>query len=255
MPNTDNLATGPAQGTSYMYKYGTTPNTRTVVSQKVRILAPAYGAQTKQLYQIGVLSNFAPTQSRTVEPVRSIGFGDIVAEMVPGNTEPMTCSTERTLLYLSNLWQATGYAGGVDGPARSLRHHRWPFDVLQQIVFSVIADTEIGVGAVDTVRTLDYGQTWKPGAGAGSHNILVTMYEACWWQDWNATFNKDTAMVAESGTFTTTDVHDFSSTYGEFMQTGNDPSGDDPQLGSIRFDQTFNGNRGLAAATLNQGIG
>jgi hypothetical protein len=39
------------------------------------------------------------------------------------------------------------------------------------------------------------------------------------------------------------------------MQTGNDPSGDDPQLGSIRFDQTFNGNRGLAAATLNQGIG
>lgn len=254
MANPDNTPSGPAQGTSYLYKYGTTPNTRAVISQRVRVLAPAYGATTKQLYQIGVLSNITVDNSRGVEPVRSIGFGDVIAELVPGNTEPTTLSVERTLLYLSNLWQATGYASGVDGPARSLRHHRWPFDVLQQIVFSVIADKDFGVGSSDTVKTLDYGQTWKPGSGAGTHNILVTMYEACWWNAWGATFNKDTAMTGETGTATVTDVHDFSSTYGEFMETGNDPSNN--QLGSIRFAQTFeNSNSNLAAAAFNAPIG
>ena len=31
-------------------------------------------------------------------------------------TDAMTGTFERVLLYLCNLWQATGYAGGVDGP-------------------------------------------------------------------------------------------------------------------------------------------
>lgn len=34
------------QGSSYLYDYGTSPNTRTAVSQKVRLLAPVFGAST-----------------------------------------------------------------------------------------------------------------------------------------------------------------------------------------------------------------
>ena len=226
------------QGSSQIYKFGTSPNTRSVVTQKVRVLAPAYGGSG--LFQIGVLSNFGPTESRTIEPVRGIGFGDIIAELVPGNTEPMTASVERTMLYLSNLWQSTGYASGVSGPVRSLRHHRWPFDVEQQIVFSVIADQELtatgdgtgqetGFGAYGTLKydgALGGGGELGNGTSPGSHQILITYYEGCWWGDWNTSYQKDTAMVMESGTMTITDVHDFSSVqYGEFLGTGNDPSG------------------------------
>ena len=236
MANTDlSPGAGVAQGTSYVYKQGTSPNTRSVVSQKIRVLAPTYGDNTKQLLQIGVLSSFNMNESRGVEPVRSIGFGDVIAEMVPGNTEPMKCSAERTLLYLSNIWQATGYAGGASGPARSLRHHRWPFDVLQQMVFSVIADKENGEST--ETKTLAYGPTWRAGEGAGTHRILITMLEGCWWESWSANVSKDQALIAESGDFSATSVHDFSSIYGEFMETGNDPSRG--QYGSVQYGTTF----------------
>ena len=136
MANTDNNPQGGVAGTSYMYDFGTTPNTRTAVSQKVRVLTPHYG-DTQAMHQIGVLSTFNPTINRTVEPVRFIGFGDQVAELVPSVTEPPTASFERALLYLCNLWQAAGYASGVDGPVRSLAHHKWPFDIEQQLVLHV----------------------------------------------------------------------------------------------------------------------
>jgi hypothetical protein len=242
--NTDLNPQNGIQGSSRLYKFGTSPNTRSVVTQKVRVLAPAYGADTPGLFQIGVLSNFGPTESRSIEPVRGIGFGDIIAELVPGNTEPMTASVERTMLYLSNLWQSTGYASGVSGPVRSLRHHRWPFDVKQEIVFSTLADHNVvgstGDGTFEknkfstdggSIKSLKY--TGSLGGGgkygndtvANSHQILVTYYEGCWWGDWNTSYQKDTAMVMESGTMTITDVHDFSEvTYGEFLATGNDPS-------------------------------
>ena len=234
--NTDLNPNGSAQGTSYIYKYGTSPNTRAVVSQKIRVLAPAYGGNGGQLFQIGVLGTLNPSDSRATEAVTSIGFGDIIAELVPGKTEAMKVNTERTLLYLSNLWQSTGYAGGVSGPVRSLRHHRWPFDVLQQIVFSTIADVEIG--NANTTKPLAYGASWGPNGNVdGTHRILVTMYEACWWESWSASVGKDAALISETGDFSATDVHDFSSVYGEFMQTGNDPS--IGQYGSIQYGQMF----------------
>jgi hypothetical protein len=255
MANTDLSPEGGIQGSSQIYNFGTSPNTRSVVTQKVRVLAPAYGGIG--LFQIGVLSNFGPTESRTIEPVRGIGFGDIIAELVPGNTEPMTASVERTMLYLSNLWQSTGYASGVSGPVRSLRHHRWPFDVEQQIVFSTIADREMTAtgdgtgtegnfnGVSGSYGSLKYdgalgggGPQGGFGSAPGSHQILITYYEGCWWGDWNTSFQKDTAMVMESGTMTITDVHDFSSVlYGEFLATGNDPS--IGQTGSQLYGDTF----------------
>ena len=236
MANTDHNPGGGVQGSSPLYRFGTSPNTRSVVSQKVRILAPGYGGGSV-LHQIGVLAGFTPTESRTVEAVRGVGFGDQVAELVPGVTEPMTASVERQLLYLSNIWQSTGYAAGVDGPMRSLKHHRWPFDVQQEIVFSVIADREFSES-----ETITGGSGFEGGVGTqtfsgalggsteasadGTHNLLVTFYEACWWTSWsNSGFTRDSALVTESGDIMITDVHDGTNILmGEFIQTGNDPS-------------------------------
>jgi len=248
--NLDNNNANPGVGgTSYMYDYGTSPNTRTAVSQKVRILTPHVG-NTTTMAQMGVLSQFNPSQSRTVEPVRGIGFGDKVSELVPSVTEPTTGNFERALLYLCNLWQATGYASGVDGPVRSLAHHKWPFDVEQQVVFSSLADVDLGVANVGTgnpagtfeggVSQVQYGKVTPnedvsstPGNGEQGHSAIITVYEACWFNQWSTTFAKDSGLIMESGDVTVTDVHDFASIYGEFMATGNDPTVG--QLGSIRF--------------------
>jgi len=261
MPNLDNRPANGLQGQSYLYDYGTSPNTRVAVSQKVRILAPAYG-NNQALHQMGVVSSFNPSESRSVEPVRGVGFGDQIAELVPSVTEPMTGSFERALVYLCNLWQATGYAAGVDGPVRSLRHHRWPFDIEQQIVFSGIADFDLGglpntgvggtAGQFDGgVKNISYpqvtpdrgnsaagvsgsssgGNEVSPGPTPG-HGALITIYEACWFTSWNTTFAKDSGMIMESGDVSISDTHDFASVYGEFLATGNDPS--IGQLGSIR---------------------
>ena len=74
MANTDLNPQNGAQGSSYLYNFGTSPNTRTAVSQKVRILAPAYGSNAA-LFQVGVLSTFSPTESRTIDQVRGINPG------------------------------------------------------------------------------------------------------------------------------------------------------------------------------------
>ena len=247
MPNYDNYPQGQSgiQGASYVYDYGTSPNTRTAVSQKVRLLTPQYGNSTN-LSQMGVISQFNPSESRTVEPVRGVGFGDMVAELVPSVTEPMTGSFERALLYLSNLWQATGYASGVDGPVRSLKHHRWPFDIEQQVVFSTLADVDMGAPNVGVngapgsfqggISATTYPETTPDGKGNmenRGHTALITIYEACWFTSWSTTFSKDSGMIMESGDVSVSDVHDFASVYGEFLASGNDPT--IGQLGSIRY--------------------
>lgn len=248
--NKDKTPAAGAQGSSYLYDYGTSPNTRVAVSQKVRLLAPVFGSGNKSLAQMGVVSSFNPSISRNVDAVRGIGFGDMIAELVPSVTEPVTGSMERALLYLANLWQATGYAGGVDGPVRSLAHHRWPFDILHQLVFSSLADNDLGVanaGASDPtgsgfgtgVKAVQYPTPTIPTANpyAGSsplgHSAIITMYEACWFTSWSATYSQDAGQIMESGDVTVSDVHDFASVYGEFLPTGNDPTVD--QLGSIRY--------------------
>lgn len=245
MPNQDLNPGKGQQGTSPLYDQGTSPNTRAAVSQKIRILAPAYGSSTA-LFQMGVLSSFNPSESRSIEPIRGIGYGDMIAENVPNVTDPMEASIERALLYLSNMWQATGYAAGIDGPVRSLRHHRWPFDIEQQIVFSTLADRDLDVpnqgfngqkgSFTGGATALTYPEVTSTAQGQPAnrgHTALITLYEACWWNNWSATFAADSAIIMESGSVTVTDVHDFSSIYGEFLATGNDPT--IGELGSIRY--------------------
>jgi hypothetical protein len=248
-PNQDNNPQSGVAGTSYMYEFGTSPNTRTAVSQKVRLLTPHYG-NSLAMHQMGVVSTFNPTQSRNIDNIRSVGFGDHIAELVPGPTDPATASFERALLYLCNLWQATGYASGIDGPVRSLAHHKWPFDLEQQLVFSSLVDADLGranqgmsgqSGQFDGgLKAIQFPQvtndtTGMPGADNGmrGHSAIITIYEACWFNDWNTSFTKDQGFITENGTMTISDIHDFSSVYGEFLATGNDPT--IGQLGSIRF--------------------
>lgn len=248
MPNQDKNASTDLQGTSYVYDFGTSPETRTAVSQKVRVKAPTYGAG-KALRQMGVLGNFAPTNSRGHDVIRGIGFGDKVAEIVPSVTAEITAGFERALLYLCNLWQATGYAGGVDGPVRSLSHHRWPFDLEEQLVFSTLADYDLnaanvgfsGQGFQQGVKSIRFPDVTKTGKGFPQnlgHSAIITMYECCWFTETSRTYNRDSAAITENGNCVISDVHDFGSIYGEFLATGNDPT--IGELGSIRFAQNAN---------------
>jgi len=218
--------------TNYIYRMGTAPNTRVAVSQKNKIFGYAVGSNG--FTQIGVVSEFGFDESRTIDPVRGVGFGDMVAELVPGVTEPMTLTLNRTLLYTVNIFQVLGYKGGVDGLVRSLRHHRWPFDIRQELVFSEISSqSEVaGTAAVDSTT-----------AAAGSNiysgvKALFTYYEGCWLNSYSASYTSDAAIVAENSSVTVTDIIDGKSRYGEFIDTGLSPIGGSGTAGagfSLRF--------------------
>lgn len=195
---------------SYIFRKGVSPNTLSVISSKNRIFA--YNAQGVQK-QIGVVATFDPSEARTIEPVRGIGFGDHIAELVPGVTDPMTISVTRTALYLSNVYQTFGYKAGVDGIVRSLRQHRWPFDIWQEVVFSALAnrsleDSQIGPVQETLVQALP--QEYKEGAGGATNEEntmgLLTIYEACWMSDYSISFASDTALVQETVTINVSDI-------------------------------------------------
>src|ERR1700733_5185722 len=108
----------PTDATNYIYRMGTAPNTRAAISQKNKIFS--YTVGNREFKQLGVVSEFGHDESRTIDPVRGVGYGDQIAELVPGVTEPMTLTVNKTLLYALNLFQAFGYKGGVSGLVRSL---------------------------------------------------------------------------------------------------------------------------------------
>lgn len=264
MANTDLTPNGVTQGSSALYKFNSSPNTRTALSQKVRIFAPVWQGRsnnTNLLYQMGVVSSFEYSLARSTEMTRGIGFGDHYGERVPGMSDPISVTFNRTLLYLANAMQATGYAGGYAGPVRTFQTHRWPFDMEEQMVFSTIADAEADVandGFQGGVQNIDF--SFQNATGSEdyqarsivdanknlSHKAIITYFEACWFTSLGHSIGKDTVMIEESVGADVSDVHDLFSTYGEFMNTGNDPS--IGQQGSIRY-------AGLAGATGTTGLG
>jgi len=185
---------------SYIFRKGVTPNTLSVISSKNRIFA--YNA-SGDLTQLGVVATFDPSEARTIEPVRGIGFGDQVAELVPGVTDPMTISITRTALYLSNIYQVFGYKSGVDGIARSLKHHRWPFDIQQELVFSALA-TEANTSATDYLDDVDVQATDE--LQQYNEQALLTFYEACWISDYSISYASDAALVQETVTINVSDI-------------------------------------------------
>lgn len=207
----------PQDTTNYIYRMGTAPNTRAAISQKNKIYG--YMVGTKEFRQIGVVSEFGHDESRTIDPIRGVGFGDQIAELVPGVTEPMTLTLNKTLLYAVNLMQSLGYKGGVTGLVRSLKHHRWPFDIKQELVFSEIASSQDVEGV--TAQAL-------PGASRQATGqefltpirALFTFFEGCWLNSYSASYTSDAAIVAENSSVTVTDIIDGRSQYGEFIDTG-----------------------------------
>jgi hypothetical protein len=169
--------------------------------------------------QIGVLSEFGHDESRAIDPVRGIGYGDQIAELVPGVTEPMTLTVNKTLLYAVNLFQVFGYKGGVEGLVRSLKHHRWPFDVKQELVFSelVSRDDVSDVGKAARAATTQNAAKNKVSTAVRS---LVTIYEGCWMNSYSASYTSDAAIVAENSSVTVTDLIDGVSQYGEYIDSG-----------------------------------
>jgi len=190
---------------SYIFKRGVSPNTLSVISSKNRVFA--FNAEGSQK-QIGVIATFDPSESRTVEPIRGIGFGDQIAELVPGVTDPMTISVTRSALYLSNIYQVFGFKAGVDGIVRSLRHHRWPFDIRQEVVFSALARQQYNQQADGTVNaTTGLPDLDVEGQGSGDNiSALLTIYEACWMSDYSVSFASDTALVQETVTINVSDI-------------------------------------------------
>ena len=191
---------------SYIFKRGVSPNTLSVISSKNRIFA--YNAEGVKK-QIGVIATFDPSEARTIEPIRGIGFGDHIAELVPGVTDPMTISVTRSALYLSNIYQVFGYKAGIDGIVRSLRHHRWPFDIFQEIIFSAIAKQHYSNTTGTTAPTAALPNIEVEGNGGtvdDNTQALLTIFEACWMSDYSVSFASDTALVQETCTINVSDI-------------------------------------------------
>jgi len=235
----------PSDATNYIYRSGTAPNTRAAISQKNKVFGYMAGKTEPGFQQIGVTSEFGHDESRAVEPIRGVGFGDQIAELVPGVTEPMTLTINKTLLYAVNLFQALGYKGGVEGLVRSLKHHRWPFDIKQELVFSEITSKEdIDGVVVSNAAVQPSGNEFITPVKA-----LFTFYEGCWLNSYSASYTSDAAIVAENSSVTVTDIIDGLSQYGEFIDTGLAPIDANGTAGK-GFSLRFAGGAGVATGLL-----
>ena len=181
---------------SDVYRKGLSPQTRSISSSRNRLFAVGSADTAPQV--IGVVSSFSPSDARNNEVVRGIGFGDQIAELVPGMSEPISISITRTALYQMNIFQALGYSGGIDGLVRALKHHRWPFDLRQEVVISqadgALAGTNVGNAASSPENFSDTVQA------------IATLYAGCWLTSYSSTFSADTAIVAEEVQMQATDI-------------------------------------------------
>jgi hypothetical protein len=202
-----------------IYRKGSSPNTRVAISQKNRVFARPFTTGSPTEKQIGTLSTFDYSSSRGIDPVRGVGFGDRVVELVPNVTEPETLTLNRTLMYTAGIVQELGYRGGVDGLVRSLRQHKWPFDIRSELVFSELV-TARDAAAILIRRT-----------GTGDANYaVITYFECCWINSYSVSYPGDSAIVLEDCSATATDVTDGFSiygnspdTYGDLLDSGNNP--------------------------------
>ena len=228
----------PSDSTNYIYRMGTAPNTRAAISQKNKVFS--YMVGTKEFRQIGALSEFGQDESRTIDPVRGVGFGDQIAELVPSVTEPMTLTVNKTLLYAVDVFQAVGYRGGVSGLVRSLKHHRWPFDIKQEQVISEIASSQdldgVTAAAAPNASVQANGDQFLTPIRA-----LFTFFEGCWINSYSKSTTSDAAIIAENSSVTVTDIIDGRSQYGEFVDTGLSPVQANGTAGS-GFSLRFAGN-------------
>jgi hypothetical protein len=206
--------------TSSLYRQGASAQTESVVSSRFKIYSNVVGQG--KFYKLGVTSSFGVSESRNIETVRGLGFGDQVAELVPSVTEPQRLQITRTALYMQNIQQMLGYKAGVSGAVRSLKHHKWPFDIKTEIVFSEVASEDVNATLGTPAGVPAEGGVNNTGVPAGGLFCVATLFVGCWMNDYSTSYAIDTAMVNEECSITCTDVFDVSGTvYGEFIDSGN----------------------------------
>jgi hypothetical protein len=207
---------------SYLFRQGASPQTNTVLSTRFSIYTHA--VDQSKFTKLGVTSSFNVNESRAMETVRGLGYGDQVAEIVPGVTQPMSISITRTALYLANLMQMVGYKAGASGAVRSLKHHKWPFDIQTQIVFSELASEDAAGFDVAIASVPPEGGLNNLGDGnPDTLFAIVTVYEGCWMESYSTAYQVEQAAVSEDCSVVVTDVFDINgSVYGEFLDSGLD---------------------------------
>jgi len=179
---------------SYVYQEGVSPNTRLLNPQRVRVFAVDDDAGVEQA--IGLIQTWNPSDTRAIEAVRGIGFGDQIAELAVGVTD-LNATATIMMLYLKDIMQVFGYKSGASGLIRSLKHHQWPFDVKEAIFIPHFIDK--GGDGTST----GYAQ---PSAGNETVSSIVTIYEGCWMSDYSKTFDIGATSVTQDMTCQITDV-------------------------------------------------
>ena len=202
---------------SYIYRQGATAQTKSVISSRFKVFSHAVGVG--KFVKMGVTSAFNLSESRSIEAIRGLGYGDQIAELVPGVTQPMSISITRTALYLANIMQMFGYKAGVSGLVRSLKHHKWPFDIKTEIVFSELASEARDVA--QALRADVPNEGGKNNLGNPGLFAVVTIYEGCWMESYSTNYQVEQAAVAEDATVQVSDIFDANgSVYGEFLDSG-----------------------------------
>jgi hypothetical protein len=202
---------------SYLYKQGASAQTKSVVSSRFKIYSHVVGVG--KFVKMGVTTSFNVSESKNVDTIRGLGYGDQIAELVPGVTQPMSLTINRHALYLANIQQMFGYKAGASGLVRSLKHHKWPFDIKTEIVFSELASEDPNVGAAiraDVPNEGGLNNLGNPGLYA-----VVTVYLGCWMTNYSTAYQVEQAAVSEDATVMVSDIEDgMGSVYGEFIDSG-----------------------------------
>lgn len=194
---------------SYIYRQGLSPEVKSVVSQKAKIFS--YKTGQEGFTKVGAIGSFDVNETRNAAPVRGVGCGDTIAELVPQYTEPTTIQVNRTALQLESLYQVFGYLAGSDGLVRSLKHHQWPFDIKVEEVLSELCEKAANTTLVGVSRASE----------GGSRLAVVTYYEGCWLTSSGKAYNTDANLVTETCNISVTDVTDGRKIFRVDMNTGN----------------------------------
>jgi hypothetical protein len=171
----------------YVYREGVSPNTRLLNPQRVRVFSIDAEENSQQ---IGLIQTWNPSDTRAIEPVRGIGFGDQIAELAVGVTD-LTATATVMMMYLRDIQQLFGYKAGSSGLIRSLKHHQWPFDVYETILIPKYIE----------------GQAKSGSTSDGDVKVVKTWYEGCWMSDFAKTFDIGATSVTQDMTCQISDVY------------------------------------------------
>lgn len=177
---------------AYIYREGVAPNTRLLNPQRIRVYSVDADSESSIDFQpIGLIQTWNPSDTRAIEPVRGIGFGDQIAELAVGVTD-LTATATVMMMYLKDIQQLFGYKAGSSGLIRSLKHHQWPFDVYETILIPDYINNEaIGTGT----------------EMMGTTKVIKTWYEGCWMSDFSKSFDIGATSVTQDMTCQISDVY------------------------------------------------